>query len=208
MPCHAASCSKQHEDQTKFAPCPCKLLSGFPQFVKKFAPQEKDGWNTCHGWLYCRRVAVSPAEVPPLFSHLPPILFLVLGHYDPRPMARVLIVEDDQKLRLIIGRRLGNLGYAILFAVDGEEALFVLDNHQADLVVLDFMLPKMDGAAVVDALGHDPRWKDLPVIMMSGRDPAEVKATIGENEIAAVLCKGDKNFMGRLVDEVKKVLTP
>ncbi len=81
---------------------------------------------------------------------------------------RILIVEDEKDLVAIIKQGLTEAGYAVDAAYDGEEGLYMAENYPVDVVILDIMLPQMDGLAVLSAL----RKKGIktPVILLTARD--------------------------------------
>ena len=80
----------------------------------------------------------------------------------------ILIVEDEAKLRHLLRRGLFEESYAVDTAADGEEALYQLDINVYDLVLLDIMLPKMDGITVCRTIRE--RNSHLPVILLTARD--------------------------------------
>lgn len=81
---------------------------------------------------------------------------------------RVLIVEDEKDLAAIIKQGLEEEGYIVDVAHDGEEGLYMAENYPLDAIVLDIMLPKMDGLAVLSKL----RTKGIatPVLLLTARD--------------------------------------
>jgi two-component system OmpR family response regulator len=80
---------------------------------------------------------------------------------------RLLIVEDDAKLLRALARGLRNEGYTVDVAQDGEEALSRATDTEYDAVVLDLMLPGLDGFAVCESLRSRERW--MPVLMLTAR---------------------------------------
>jgi len=71
---------------------------------------------------------------------------------------------------------LGKKGYEVVVAVDGEEALVKVREHKPDLILLDVMMPKLDGFEVLTRLKDDPATRDIPVIMLSNLSEAsEIK---------------------------------
>ena len=86
--------------------------------------------------------------------------------------ARVLMVDDSPTLLAVLGRQLGQEGYATLRALDGESALEVARAEQPALIFLDIVLPGMNGFAVLRALRHDPLTRDIPIVMISGNPQA------------------------------------
>ncbi|HWZ27634.1 MAG TPA: protein kinase [Gemmatimonadales bacterium] len=84
--------------------------------------------------------------------------------------ARVLVVDDEAGNRDLLGRRLQREGYAVVLASGGREALEVVTREAVDVVLLDVMMPDLDGLAVLERLKADPLTRDLPVIMISALD--------------------------------------
>jgi sigma-B regulation protein RsbU (phosphoserine phosphatase) len=85
--------------------------------------------------------------------------------------AAILVVDDTEENRDMLVRRLARAGYRlVVVAVDGHEALARLDAQPFDLVLLDILMPGMDGYEVLERIKHDPRLRDVPVIMISALD--------------------------------------
>src|SRR5687768_17840699 len=78
----------------------------------------------------------------------------------------ILVVDDDHLVRATISRALSELGYAVSEAAGGQEALAAVSDDRVDLVILDYVMPGMDGAEVAREIARiDP---DLPVIFSTG----------------------------------------
>ena len=84
--------------------------------------------------------------------------------------ARVLIVDDDRARRTTLEHHLRDLGYESVIARDGEEALEVLQREPVDAVLLDLVMPKIDGFEVLAHMRGDNRFAALPVIILSSLD--------------------------------------
>jgi len=84
--------------------------------------------------------------------------------------ARVLIVDDDRARRTTLEHHLHDLGYESVSARDGEEALVVLQREPIDAVLLDLVMPKIDGFEVLAHMRGDHRFAALPVIILSSLD--------------------------------------
>jgi adenylate cyclase len=82
----------------------------------------------------------------------------------------ILIVEDNRVNSLLLSRGLEQLGHAIAFAGHGREALDLLRTRDFDLMLLDVLMPELDGYEVLAELQRDPRLRDLPVIVTSSLD--------------------------------------
>jgi two-component system phosphate regulon response regulator PhoB len=90
---------------------------------------------------------------------------------------KVLVVEDEEDILELIRYNLAREGYRIAAAATGEEALKAVSRDRPDLVVLDLMLPGIDGIEVCRRLKADPRTKYLPVVMVTATgDEADVVA--------------------------------
>ena len=82
---------------------------------------------------------------------------------------RVLIADDDRDILELVGFRLQTSGYDVLKAEDGEEALRVAAESTPDLVVLDVMMPKLDGYEVTRRLRAEEATARIPVILLTAR---------------------------------------
>ena len=80
---------------------------------------------------------------------------------------RILLVEDDRFLRKAAETTLKQQGYTVITAADGEEALRVARSAPPDLILLDVIMPKLNGFQVLDALKKDPTTAHIPVIILS-----------------------------------------
>lgn len=94
-------------------------------------------------------------------------------------MQTVLLVDDNQQSRAIFARRLEGDGYNVIQAEDGMDCLKRLGEVVPDLVVLDLMMPVMDGFKVLQMIKTNPALKDIPVLVLSGRgQPEEVQKAL------------------------------
>lgn len=83
---------------------------------------------------------------------------------------KILIVDDEMHLARILQFTLEHAGYEAITAFDGREALDALDRDKPDLVILDLMLPIVDGYKICNIMKNDKRLSDTPVIILSARD--------------------------------------
>jgi DNA-binding response OmpR family regulator len=82
-------------------------------------------------------------------------------------MAIVLMVDDDASVRDLVDVTLEK--HHVIFAADGVEALAKLDDQRVDAIVLDVMMPRLDGIEVLRRIRTDTRHRDLPVVMLTAR---------------------------------------
>ncbi|MBI2784609.1 MAG: response regulator, partial [Gammaproteobacteria bacterium] len=94
----------------------------------------------------------------------------------PMPNARILAVDDDPMNRDMISRRLEKLGYEVTDAGTGREALQKLKDGNYDLVLLDILMPDLDGFQTLEFMKADPRLRHVPVIMLTALD--DVASTV------------------------------
>lgn len=83
---------------------------------------------------------------------------------------KILVVEDSGLARKALVKVIADRGYDTVEAADGFEAMGKLGEEEMDLVLLDLILPKMDGYAVLSAMKKEPKYKDIPVIVLTSRD--------------------------------------
>jgi two-component system phosphate regulon response regulator PhoB len=81
----------------------------------------------------------------------------------------VLVVEDEDALSALLQYNLDKEGYQVTVAADGEEALVLIDETPPDLIVLDWMLPKVSGVEVCRRLRARPETRNMPIIMLTAR---------------------------------------
>jgi CheY-like chemotaxis protein len=81
--------------------------------------------------------------------------------------AIILLAEDDRILRKAGEATLKKKGYTVIAAVDGEDALAKAREHKPDLILLDVIMPKLQGFEVLASLKQDSSTRDIPVIMLS-----------------------------------------
>jgi CheY-like chemotaxis protein len=86
----------------------------------------------------------------------------------------VLIVDDEPSIRLICNINLTASGWHCSEAADGETALALVRSEQPDVVLLDVMMPTVDGWDVAEKLGKDPETRDVPIVFLTARaDPRD-----------------------------------
>ncbi|MFC1523737.1 response regulator [Thermodesulfobacteriota bacterium] len=91
--------------------------------------------------------------------------------------SRILIVDDTADTVELLKKRFRCEGYETIEAYDGEEALAKVKTERPDLIVLDVMMPKMDGSEVCESLRADEEWKYIPIIMLTAKSeiPDKIK---------------------------------
>lgn len=82
---------------------------------------------------------------------------------------KILVVDDEVYIVHILDFSLGMEGYEVVTALDGEQALGKVKTEEPDLIVLDIMMPKLDGYETCRMLKSDPETKHIPVILLSAK---------------------------------------
>ncbi|NES17810.1 MAG: response regulator [Symploca sp. SIO3E6] len=85
-------------------------------------------------------------------------------------MGEVLVVDDDRTQQLIVSKILKRMGLKAIFANDGVEALEQVQNNHPELVILDVLMPRMNGAEVCQRLKENEQTQKLPVVMYSAQE--------------------------------------
>jgi len=83
---------------------------------------------------------------------------------------KILVVEDSSTTRKVIAVTLSQNDYQVIEACDGIEALSRLNEHKPDLIILDIILPKMDGYKILSIIKSNSDFKETPVIMLTSKD--------------------------------------
>ena len=99
-------------------------------------------------------------------------------------MARILVAEDDPNSRKLLDFRLKSVGHEVIFAVDGGEALEMVTKEKPELVLLDVIMPVMNGFQVLRKLKSQEETKNIPVIMLTSK--AQEKDIVSGLEVGAV----------------------
>lgn len=120
--------------------------------------------------------------------------------------ATILIAEDDPSLRKVLGRKIETAGYKLLEAADGEQAIELALKEKPDLVLLDELMPKFTGTAVIKRIRQDQEWgAQVPVFILTNVDE-------GTNTYQQVKDLADKYFiksntpLNNLMEEIKQTL--
>ncbi len=119
--------------------------------------------------------------------------------------AKILVVEDDKFLRELITQKLVREGYEVREAVDGEDGVKKVEEEKPDIILLDLILPGIDGFEVLAKIKEKPDREDVPVVILSNlgqRDDVERGLKLGAVDF---LIKA--HFTpGEIIEKVEKIL--
>lgn len=90
---------------------------------------------------------------------------------------KILLVDDEVDIVTVVRLRLESSGYEVIVARDGKEALNTARSLRPDLIILDLMLPGMDGFHVARMLKYDTHYKDIPIIMLTAKTGEDSRKT-------------------------------
>lgn len=106
-------------------------------------------------------------------------------------MAKVLVVEDDADSLDMVRRTLEKAGHLVVPAANGWEGLLALDAHNVDVIVLDLMMPGMNGNAFLRIVRNDQRRKAMPVVVLSALATGELLRSTLELGVQAWFTKAE-----------------
>jgi CheY-like chemotaxis protein len=119
---------------------------------------------------------------------------------------RVLLVDDDRNIRRIAQIALAEVGhFQVSLASSGQEALNLAQQEQPDLVLLDVMMPEMDGFAVLIKLQKDPKTSAIPVIFMTASVTADEQQQYRTLGVRGVIAKPFDPMT--LAEQIKQILS-
>ena len=121
-------------------------------------------------------------------------------------LKKIVVAEDDDAIAHMVTMALGDAGYLCIRARDGAEALQITRMHQPDLLVLDVMMPRIDGVEVCRAIKAREESVDTPVILLSAKDSDRDRDK--GMEAGADLYLTKPFSPSRLIEEIRNLLTP
>jgi len=117
----------------------------------------------------------------------------------------VLLVEDDQNTREMTGRLLEKAGWHYVEAANGREALTALAEHKPSLILLDLMMPVMDGFEFLLLMRANPDYRDIPVIVVTAKDLSNEDRQVLSGKVEAVIEKGSYP-RDQLLDRIRELV--
>lgn len=120
-------------------------------------------------------------------------------------MAKILLADDDLTLHEMYAERLKADGYQVVSAYDGEEALNKTYYEKPDLILLDIMMPKINGIDVMKKLREDVETKDIPIILLTAlmQEVSKIKEMMTDKD--TYLIKSE-TMPGTVIETVAKML--
>ncbi|MBH8561763.1 response regulator [Nostoc sp. CENA67] len=119
----------------------------------------------------------------------------------------ILIVDDEEDVRAIakLGLEMG-AGWNVLTASSGQEALKIAANHKLDVILLDMMMPNMDGRETLQQLKANPATKKIPVILLTAKFQQSDRESFTGLDVAAIFAKPFRPLkLGEQISEVLNI---
>ncbi len=107
---------------------------------------------------------------------------------------KILIAEDDTILRTALKHKLEQLGHTVITAEDGEQGLKAFIDEGPDALVVDIMMPKMDGATMLEEIRTLPEGKHVPAVILTNADDLGYVARTTNSDADAYLIKSDQSL--------------
>jgi twitching motility two-component system response regulator PilH len=108
---------------------------------------------------------------------------------------KILLVDDDRITRMMLERSLEGRGFDTAQAANGRDAVFLAKDWKPDLIILDIMMPEMDGTEAAGKLRQNPATKDIPIIFLT--------SILSKNEERYQTNTKNHTFLAKPCDEVK-----
>ncbi len=122
-------------------------------------------------------------------------------------MAKVLVVEDDADTLDVVSRTLEKAGHVPVPAANGWEALLALDAHHINVIILDLMMPGMNGSAFLRILRNDQRRKMMPVVVLTALSGGDLLKSVNELGVQAMFLKAEYRA-DELIETIERLSNP
>jgi len=133
------------------------------------------------------------------------LLVHVLRRFVPEGVGQILVVEDDTDTRAVLRRTLEREGFTVVDASNGREGIDAIDESRPDLVLLDLMMPVMDGFEFLETLRRDREDLTLPVIVLTAKELSAAERDLLNGKVCQVLQKSADDPQ-KVISEINKAL--
>ncbi|NIP31745.1 MAG: response regulator [Candidatus Dadabacteria bacterium] len=122
-------------------------------------------------------------------------------------MAKILVVEDDENLRFIYSKNLIKKNYIVESVDNGMDALEKVGEFGPDIILLDIMLPDLNGLELLQLLKDQPKYRNIPVLMITGiSDPNEIKKCLDIGAMGFILKGSSSEEMEDKIEIILRTL--
>ena len=117
---------------------------------------------------------------------------------------KILIIDDEEDIQKLLKIRLQQENFNVAVAEDGDVGIKMAEQELPDMILLDIMMPRMDGYTCLKEIRKLPKTRDIPVLMLSGKEEEKVKDLFAFQKISVYI---EKPFeLDNLVSKVKDIL--
>lgn len=117
---------------------------------------------------------------------------------------KILIIDDEEDIQKLLKIRLGQEKFIVIAAYDGEKGVRTAEIEMPDLILLDIMMPKMDGYSCLKEIRKIQNLKNVPIVMLSGKEEEKVRDLFAFQKISGYI---EKPFdLDSLVAKIKEIL--
>jgi PAS domain S-box-containing protein len=129
----------------------------------------------------------------------------IIADRDGKASFTCLVIDDDQDTLRLVSEVLQSVGCAPVAIDNGKSALEFLKDHEVDVVLLDLLMPEMDGFEVLRRVKASPQLQNLPIVIMTGKEITQAEKELLEGQSRGLIQKGDK-WRDQLLASVRKVI--
>ena len=159
-------------------------LAGIPVVLMSIVDQKNRGYA-----LGAADYLVKPVDRTKLVETLTSICGSTAG--------RALLVDDDDVVRRSVRQALEPIGWQVTEAENGQVAVEAITAARPDVIILDLMMPKMDGFEFLDELRSRPNWRDIPVVVITAKDLTDEDRNRLNGGVERIIQKSDRDEMLR-----------
>jgi len=117
---------------------------------------------------------------------------------------KILVIDDEEDMQKLVKIRLEQEGFSVITAGDGEKGIRAAELEMPDLILMDIMMPNMDGYSCLKEIRKIPGIKDTPVLMLSGKEEEKIRDLFAFQKISGYM---EKPFeLDNLVAKIKEIL--
>jgi signal transduction histidine kinase/DNA-binding response OmpR family regulator/HAMP domain-containing protein len=132
-------------------------------------------------------------------------IFAALTRIDPSHRGRLLVVDDDPQVIDLVRQLLEDEPYEVIAATDGHEALEAIAQHPPHVILLDLLMPRMDGFTVIEHLQRDPQYRQIPIIVLTAKTLTAIEQVMLEQSVRTVIQKRGLES-DKLIQELRTLL--
>lgn len=119
---------------------------------------------------------------------------------------KILVIDDEEDIQKLLRIRLGQENFNVVTAGDGDVGVKIAEQEVPDLIILDIMMPKMDGYSCLKEIRGLPKTKNIPVLMLSGKEEEKVRDLFAFQKISGYIEKPfDLDDMVAKIREILKI---